>query len=149
MESYGYDNSILKSIDIEQEDVESSAILCLSDTGPMTHYGNLNGPCLYNIASRGATQICTFHNTLTGYKSGTWLDILYGPQLARVDDEYVNNACCQRHMRDYPAHHMSLFDRYDRYILRDIEDIFDVRMPLCARLASRYVPTLLMAIMVL
>ena len=28
------------------------------------------------------------------------------------------------------------------YILRDIEDIFDVRMPLCARLASRYVPTL-------
>ena len=150
VESYGYDNSILKSIDIEQEDVESSAILCLSDTGSMTHYGNLNGPCLYNIASRGATQIYTWSDTLTGYESDTWLDILYGPQLARVDDEYVNNACCQRHMRDYPAHHTSLFDRYDRYILRDIEDIFDVRMPLCARLIRYvHVPTLLMAIMVL
>ena len=85
-----------------------------------------------------STQIYTWSDTLTGYESDTWLDILYGPQLARVDDEYVNNACCQRHMRDYPAHHTSLFDRYDRYILRDIEDIFDVRMPLCAQL-SRYV----------
>jgi len=108
--------------------------------------------CLVSVAiSDGTvtTQIYTWSDTLTGYESDTWLDILYGPQLARVDDEYVNNACCQRHMRDYPAHHTSLFDRYDRYILRDIEDIFDVRMPLCARLASRYVPTLLMAIMVL
>ena len=90
------------------------------------------------------TQIWTLLrriNTLTGYKSGTWLNILYGPQLARVCDEYISNDCCQRRTRDYSAHHMSLFDRYDRYISRDIEDIFDVRMPFMR--ATRAVHTVL------
>ena len=50
-------------------------------------------------------------------------------------------------MRDYSAHHISLFDRYDRYISLDIEDIFDVRMPFMRATHEQYI-LYLMAIMV-
>ena len=62
--------------------------------GLSTYCARLNGPCQCNIASRGATTL----GTLTGYVY-TWLDIsLIGPQLARLDYQYINNARCRRHI---------------------------------------------------